>query len=112
MPAMNNTASFRFIEDRVPRAFSPAAMLLRGALLAYLGPRLLVAEQSGCMALIDRVVGGMTSRTYQRHALIDALKQATEGKLKAEDGIADLRFLLAALELEIARADRVTLTIV
>jgi hypothetical protein len=97
--------------DRVLTVFAPAAMFLRAALFTYLAPRLVITARPYCWMLIDRVLAGVTSRSYRRQTLIAALADATDGKLQAGDGIEDLWALLAALEPEVRRADRVTLAV-
>jgi len=55
----------------------------------------------------------LTSRNYpaRRQALIETLNRLTQGRL-GPAGIDDLPALLKALEPEIARADRTTLTVI
>jgi hypothetical protein len=94
-------------------AYSPAAMLLRGALFAYLLPRLADYRSCGVM-LVDNAVKGLTSRNfrYRRQALIAILDHLAKPLLAPGETLADLPALLAFLQPEIEHADRLTLTLV
>ena len=96
-----------------PTAFSPAANLLRGALIAYLIPRLAQTSRPHGIAMINAAVKGLTSRNYpaRRQQLVDMLTRLTQGRL-GPVGIDDLPAMLKALGPEIERADRSTLTVI
>src|SRR5215471_18691992 len=96
-----------------PTAFSPAANLLRGALIAYLIPRLSANSRPHGVAMINQAVKVLTSRNYpaRRQSLIDTLNRLTQGRL-GPAGIDDLPAMLKALEPEIEHADRTTLTVI
>jgi hypothetical protein len=97
-----------------PLAYSPAAMMLRGALLCYLRPRLRSEYKPGVMRMIDTVVAGVTSRRYDAYipAILARVRRVTTGKLAPDSGIEDLPALLAVLADEIKRADRATISLV
>lgn len=107
----DNTPAWRYQPNR---SFSPAAMLLRGALLAYLHPHLrihgLTLSPAHSMGLIDDVLIDPACATYHRARLIHELDRATGWQLP--DDVRDgLRAMLTVLEPEIRRANRVTLTV-
>jgi hypothetical protein len=91
----------------MPR-FSPAAQYTRGALLAYLRPRLAMDSQPACGAMIDRAVQGLTGRNFQQRqtAVVNSLRRFTQGRLAQDNGIEDLAALLGALAPGAAEADQ------
>lgn len=108
---MNNPTPWRYQPNR---SFSPAAMLLRGALFAFLHPQLrilgLTLSAAHSMGLLDDVLIDPASASYYRARLIHELDRATGWRLP--DDVRDgLRNMLSALEPEIARANWVTLTV-
>jgi hypothetical protein len=88
--------------------FSPAAQYVRGALVAYLKPRLAMDSQPHCTAMIDRAVSGLTSRNFnqRQEPIRRALQRYTQGRLAQDNGINDLAALLGALAPEASQADQ------
>lgn len=96
-----------------PRAFAPAAVLVRGALLAYLLPRLTMSAKKDGVAMIDQSIKGLTSRNYRdrRWAVIGTLKDLAQGRLAHNEDLDDLECLFQFLGPEIECADEITLTV-
>lgn len=117
--SLNNLLALR--QQRIARpneksrgAFSPAAMLLRGALMAYLLPRLKESSRDRGTALINQAAKGITSKNYRARGqnIVRTLKDGTKGHLDDSAALDDLPSLLTFLRPAIEDADQITLTVV
>jgi hypothetical protein len=87
--------------------FSPAAMVTRGALKAYIQPRLAQDAQPNCMTMIDRSIQGLTSKNFatSQKTIVSNLRRLTTGRLAMDIDITGLAALLSALKPEAESAD-------
>ena len=67
---------------------SPAAMLTRGSLFAYLQPRLAMDQRPHTLKIAERATQGVTSANFRKltPAMTNALRRSVQGRL-AQDGL-------------------------
>jgi hypothetical protein len=78
---------------------SPAALKLKGALIAYIVPRLAL---DAAMPDLDPAVAGVDAHNFRHHRkhVADAVRRAVKGRLGRDANIDDIDRLLEALEQE------------
>lgn len=85
---------------------SPAALVTKAALFTFVEPSL--AQDAKRTIDYDQIVKGLTSKNFTGRGrfVMQAVRQATDGKLAMDDGIADLASLLSALKPQVEQADQ------
>jgi hypothetical protein len=96
-----------FKEELNMPKISPAALVARGALFAYMAPRLAQDAKFD----YDAVVKDVTSKNFkeQKQPILDAVTAGTKDKLAKDADISDLANLLDALSPQAEQADAMTL---